>query len=89
MGRLAITIFAAALTAWTQSVPSTVQIATVDFAAGRLIDKPQVVSSELGLNHDPVWSPDGRLLAYVSEEPGGATHALVVRSADFFLAWMR
>jgi len=82
MRRLAITILAAAMIAWTQSVPSTVQIATVDFAAGRLIDKPQVVSSELGSNHDPVWSPDGRSLVYVSEEPGGAKRALVVRSAD-------
>lgn len=82
MRRLAIAIFALALTAWTQTRPSIIQMATLDFATGRLIDKPQVVSSELGSNHDPVWSPDGRSLAYMSEDPGGANRALVVRSAD-------
>jgi hypothetical protein len=76
MRRLAIAIFASAVTAWPQYFPpSTVQVATVDFAAGRLIDKPQLISSESGSNHDPMWSPDGRLLAYMSD-------MLVVRAAD-------
>jgi len=72
-----------ALTAWPQSFPSsTVQVATVDFAAGRLIDKPQLVSSELGSNHDPMWSPDGSALAYMSVDAGATQDMLVVRSAD-------
>ena len=83
MKRLAMATLAAALAAHAQSfAPSTVYVATVDFASGRLIAKPQAVSPELGANHDPMWSPDGQFLGYMSVEPGAAKHVLVVRSAD-------
>lgn len=83
MRRLAIAMFASALTAWTQFFPpSTVHVSRVDFAAGRLIEKPQALSSEVGANHDPMWSPDGNSLAYMCDEPGVAKPKLVVRSAD-------
>lgn len=61
---------------------SNVHVATLDLAAGRLIDTPQAVTDELESNYGQVWSPDGKSLAYISNEPNSAKQRLVVRSAD-------
>jgi len=80
--QLVIGMLVAALAAWSQSGPSTVRIATLDFGVGKLVDAPHVFSPEEGANHDPVWSSDGKLLAYMSVSPGDAKRLLVVRAAD-------
>jgi Tol biopolymer transport system component len=44
-----------------------IHIASVDFATGRLASAPfKPIQSFHGLNDSPVWSPDGKLLAYHS-----------------------
>jgi Tol biopolymer transport system component len=53
-------------------------VCTVDFdpAAVKVIDKPTCVSEHaVGANYEPFWSPDGRLLAYVSERERLASNA--------------
>src|SRR5690349_18906360 len=82
MRRLVLAALAASVSAKAQSFPpSTVYLATADFASGRLIAKEQVISSEPGANHDPVWSPDGQLIGYMSVQPGVGSQAFVIRSA--------
>jgi Tol biopolymer transport system component len=63
---------------------SDIQVATFDFETGRFLSRPvSPVQSFVGANSNPVWSPDGKSLAYVSrrEEPTsmGAT-VIAIRS---------
>ncbi len=63
-----------------QSVPSTIHLGTIEYVTGRLRD-PHILSTEPGAHHDPVWSPDGTLIAYVTQRPDADQPALVIRSA--------
>jgi Tol biopolymer transport system component len=56
-----------------------VRIADVDFDAGALLSEPKsVVSSFVGHNGFPEWSPDGQALAYVSQRDGAARRRVLV-----------
>ncbi|MGD2217032.1 MAG: hypothetical protein PVJ64_09755 [Gemmatimonadales bacterium] len=63
-----------------------VYVAAFDPETGRLLEQPTRISqSFLGSNFYPVWSPDGRYLAYLSkrdplERPG--TDVIVIRSME-------
>ncbi len=61
-----------------------IQVASLDFGTGKLLAPPvNPVQSFVGSNGQPDWSPDGKLLAYVSSRPqanGGLV--LVIRSLE-------
>jgi Tol biopolymer transport system component len=63
-----------------------VYVAGFDPETGRLLEQPTRISqSFLGSNFYPVWSPDGRYLAYLSQrDPLGrtGTDVIVIRSMD-------
>ena len=58
-----------------------VRIADVDFEAGAFLSEPKsVVSSFVGRNSHPAWSPDGEALAYVSQRDSARRRVIVIRT---------
>jgi Tol biopolymer transport system component len=52
-------------------VSADIRVATFDFEAGRVLSPPVApVQRFVGTNNFPVWSPDGKTLAYVSRREG-------------------
>jgi Tol biopolymer transport system component len=66
-----------------------VYVASIDFHSGKVLEAPTPLSQRfVGSNSVPVWSPDGKYLAYVSQRGPGTTSltsrdkVLVIRSLD-------
>ncbi len=58
-----------------------VYVATLDFEAGKVLTPPTKMSLRFeGSNDAPVWSPDGKYLAYASRRSSGTV--LVIRSVE-------
>jgi len=67
------------------STGSSVQIASFDFATGKLLSPPRDVSQDyLESTGEPWWSPDGKYLAYLSRRgrASAANSFLVIRSTE-------
>jgi Tol biopolymer transport system component len=66
------------------SAGARLQIASIDFASGRISSPRDVSENYLESNFSPVWSSDGRQLAYLSRRGSGYRTAtvIVIRSAD-------
>ena len=61
------------------AVPADVYVAPFDSAAGKFLSKPvPAAQSFLGTNLMPVWSPDGKSLAYVSMRRSGDEGHVVI-----------
>src|SRR5262249_48174661 len=58
---------------------SDVQMAAIDFEKGRILSPPSLtVQTYVGRNQSPVWSPDGKYLAYASRRgPVGPEHFVI------------
>ncbi len=62
---------------------SDVYVATLDFEAGKVLASPTKVSLRFeGSNFAPVWSPDGKYLAYASRRRALERYLLVIRSVE-------
>ncbi len=60
-----------------------VYVATLDFEAGKVLTPPTKTSLRFeGTNHAPIWSPDGKYLAYASRRGTQETYVLVIRSVE-------
>jgi Tol biopolymer transport system component len=64
-----------------------ISIASFDLEKRTVVDPPRKISQRfVGANYDPVWSPDGKYLAFLSDRkagPGGQTsQALWIRSEE-------
>ena len=62
-----------------------VYVAEMDFSTGTLLKPPsKPIERHIGWNEQPVWSPDGEQLAYVSlrSPQGVVTETIVIRSVD-------
>jgi Tol biopolymer transport system component len=58
-----------------------VYVATLDFEAGKVLAPPTKMSLRFeGSNYAPVWSPDGKYLAYASRRSSG--NVLVIQSVE-------
>jgi Tol biopolymer transport system component len=66
--------------------PSRLQVASIDFATGRIASPRDVSENYLESNTTPVWSPDGRLFAHFSRRGSGYRVATVIaiRSAETY-----
>jgi Tol biopolymer transport system component len=63
---------------------STVRVANIDYATGKLSEGRDLSQVYPAAEETPFWSPDGKLVAYVSQRgtPGRWIRAIVIRSAD-------
>ena len=62
---------------------SDVYVATIDFGAGKVLTSPIKTSLRYeGTNHAPIWSPDGKFLAYASQRSGRQSYLLVIRTVE-------
>jgi Tol biopolymer transport system component len=64
-----------------------ISIASIDLEKRTIVDSPKkILARFVGTNYGPMWSPDGKYLAYVSDrkaEPGGRTsQVLWIRSEE-------
>ncbi|MEE8325432.1 MAG: tetratricopeptide repeat protein [candidate division NC10 bacterium] len=58
-----------------------IYVATLDFEAGKILAPPTKISLRFeGSNYAPVWSPDGKYLAYASQRSSGKV--LVIQSVE-------
>ncbi len=62
---------------------SDVYVAALDFETGRVLTPPTKTALRFeGTNHAPIWSPDGKYLAYASRRSTQETYVLVIRSVE-------
>ncbi|MCH9015601.1 MAG: PD40 domain-containing protein, partial [Gemmatimonadetes bacterium] len=62
---------------------SDVYVAALDFDTGRVLTPPTKTSLRFeGTNHAPIWSPDGKYLAYASRRGTGGGYVLVIKSVQ-------
>jgi Tol biopolymer transport system component len=63
---------------------STVRVATIDYATGKLTDGRDLSQLNPAADQTPFWSPDGKLLAYLSKRgtPGHSATSIVIRSTE-------
>jgi Tol biopolymer transport system component len=67
----------------TKNLNKDVYVATLDLEAGAVLSPPAKISLRFeGSNRAPVWSPDGKRLAYFSRRGPANPEVLVVRSLD-------
>jgi Tol biopolymer transport system component len=67
----------------TKNLSKDVYVATLDLEAGAVLSPPTKISLRFeGSNRAPIWSPDGKRLAYFSRRGSAGPDVLVVRSID-------
>jgi Tol biopolymer transport system component len=60
-----------------------VYIASMDWETGNLLEEPKAAGQKVqGVNRDPIWSPDGKQLAYVTQSGVRGSEAITIMNLE-------